>query len=180
MKMIDLTCARCEKRFQKETKEFTRQTKKGKTKFFCSLSCFCFARNEIHPPKGNIQNLVSNNRKDEYTPYRWFVLRAEHRAKNKNRDCNITVEFLKELWGKQKGICPLSGWELNLPKDTRIGWKTSDPKNASLDRVDSSKGYVEGNVRFIAVMANFCKQVFTDEDVINFCKAVTRNHPCPT
>lgn len=176
MKMIDLNCAWCGKQFQKEKREFDRQTKKGKTRFFCSISCYYFTRNKEHPPKGNPQNLVANNRRDEYTPFRWFILRAEHRAKKKNRECNVTVEFLKKLWEEQEGICPLSGWELILPKDTRMAWKTSNPKNASLDRIDSSKGYIEGNVRFVAVMANLCKQAFADENVVSFCKAVATKH----
>tara|TARA_X000000950_G_scaffold234904_1_gene285076 strand:+ start:286 stop:492 length:207 start_codon:yes stop_codon:yes gene_type:complete len=47
---------------------------------------------------------------------------------------------------------------------------------ASLDRVNSSKGYVKDNVRFIAVIANYCKHSFSDDEVKLFCKAVVENN----
>ena len=50
------------------------------------------------------------------------------------------------------------------------------PYTASLDRIDSEKGYVKENVRFVAVIANFSKNKFSDEDVIDFCEAVTQVH----
>lgn len=63
-----------------------------------------------------------------------------------------------------------------LPLGTAIGWMEQDPSNASLDRIDNSKGYIEGNVRFVALMANLARQSFTDEQMIAFCKAVATNN----
>jgi hypothetical protein len=102
-------------------------------------------------------------------------LRGEYRSKHKKYDCNLTVQYLKQLWEKQKGICPFTGQELILPKNTTKPWEQALPMNASLDRLDNSKGYVEGNVRFIAFMANIARQSFTDEQLIDFCKTVTEN-----
>jgi len=45
----------------------------------------------------------------------------------------------------------------------------SSPWKPSLDRIDNTKGYVEGNVRFVVSMANMCRNKFDDEDVISFC-----------
>ncbi len=171
MKTITLECANCGKPFEKLTKEYNRQIKQGKTRFFCDLSCVCFKRNEENPPPGNIANLTGR-KKDEYTPFRWFVLRAEYRDKRKKNGCNLSTEYLKNLWEEQKGVCPLTGWQLKLPAGTDIAWIEPSPSNASLDRIDNSKGYVEGNVRFIAYMANIARQSFSDEQLIDFCKAV--------
>jgi hypothetical protein len=41
-----------------------------------------------------------------------------------------------------------------------------------LDRIDHSKGYIEGNVRFVACIANYARNAFTDEDLQEFCEAV--------
>ena len=82
------------------------------------------------------------------------------------------MESLKEIWDSQQGICPLTGWKLELPtqsKQYRLHIKT-----ASLDRIDNSKGYILGNVRFVSVMFNFARNNFSDEDVIEFAQAVTR------
>ena len=83
------------------------------------------------------------------------------------------MKDLKNIWEQQKGICPLTGWELKLP-DTTDGWKNPpDIRRASLDRIDSSRPYEIGNIRFISVIANYAKNSFTDQEVIEFCKAVS-------
>jgi hypothetical protein len=77
------------------------------------------------------------------------------------------------LWESQNGICPFTGWQLELPKWTN-GWtEKQKPQRASLDRIDCSKGYIQGNVRFISVIANYARNSFDDKEVIEFCKAVT-------
>ena len=43
---------------------------------------------------------------------------------------------------------------------------------ASLDRIDSSKGYVEGNVQWVHKMINMSKQQYSQEEFIDMCKAV--------
>lgn len=82
-----------------------------------------------------------------------ILLRSEYRDRNNKCGCDLTIEYIKQIWDDQNGICPLTGWALILPQGTAKGWETSDPSNASLDRIDPSKGYVKGNVRFIAYMA---------------------------
>jgi len=171
-KTIKLNCVNCNKEFEKVAKEYRRQIKKGNARFFCTGSCAATKINSEIPRIGNPQFLIADNRKDEYTPFRWFVLRGEYRNKKKGYGCDITPEYLKELWEKQQGTCPLTGWNLILPIDTRIGFSEKSIKNASLDRIDNSIGYMQGNVRFVAVMANLARQDFTDEQVIEFCKAV--------
>lgn len=80
------------------------------------------------------------------------------------------------LFEKQAGKCPVTGWEMILPDSTRKGWDGgNNPRNASLDRIDNDKGYVEGNVRFVSLIANMARQTFTDEQVVEFCKAVNKN-----
>jgi len=171
-KTIDIECANCGKTFQKIAREHRRQIKNGKTRFFCGLSCTCHKRNEEHPRPGLIDNLVSDNRRDKLTPFRWFILRAEYRDRTKNYGCDITTEYLKQLWEQQKGICPFTGWNLNLPEDTGRCFIEQSTANASLDRIDNSIGYVQGNVRFISVMANLARNKFSDEQLIEFCEAV--------
>ena len=107
MKTIQLSCGACAKLFEKTLKEHTRQLKRGRTQFFCSLSCsarICLA------PHGKInpQNL-KRGRGDEFSPYRFFLKQATKRSKyNKTRTCDIDLDYLKTLWEEQKGICPLT------------------------------------------------------------------------
>ncbi|MEO1764581.1 MAG: hypothetical protein AAFR83_22070, partial [Cyanobacteria bacterium J06629_18] len=55
-----------------------------------------------------------------------------------------------------------SDWENNI----------LHPKTASLDRIDSCKGYVFGNVQFVSLMANYAKRDFLEEELLRFCEAV--------
>lgn len=93
-------------------------------------------------------------------------------ASEKKYGCNITPEYIKEIWDNQSGICPFTGWKLKLPIDLTIGFAEKNPANASIDRIDNSIGYMQGNVRFVAIMANLARQSFTDEQVIDFGKAI--------
>lgn len=173
MKTIKLICATCSKEFDKNLREYKRQIKKENTRFFCSLSCVCIKRNEENPSIGNVEHFHGKTKKkDQYTPFRWYVLRGQYRDRKKKYGCDITIEYLKQLWEDQMGICPFTGWTLILPQGTDKAWHISSPHNASLDRIDNSKGYMQDNVRFISVMANLARQDFTDEQLVDFCKAV--------
>ncbi len=57
---------------------------------------------------------------------------------------SITIEFLWELFKSQNGKCALSNESLNF----RTKVKSSDG-TASLDRIDSSKGYTIDNVQWV-------------------------------
>jgi hypothetical protein len=175
-KTIDITCANCGKIFQKIAKEHKRQIKNGNNRFFCNLSCSAFTRNAENPPPGNPQNLIADNRRDQYTFFKWFVNHAKSRNKERKnkREFNITVEFLKKLWEEQNRICPFTGWNLILPIDSE-GHLHFNLKNASLDRIDNAIGYIEGNVRFVCVIANLARNKFIDDQLIEFCKAVANN-----
>ncbi|MBR8835562.1 MAG: hypothetical protein DSM106950_16500 [Stigonema ocellatum SAG 48.90 = DSM 106950] len=114
-----------------------------------------------------------NHRRDEHSPFRQHLKLARRRMKTHGRECTITLEYLKELWERQSGRCPYTGWELDNP-ETTAHWDVYElhPKRASLDRIDSSVGYVPGNVQFVSVIANFGKRDFPEEKLLEFCQAV--------
>lgn len=86
-------------------------------------------------------------------------------AEKRNLEFNITIEYLWNIWKQQNGKCALSGLELNL---NRI------KGTASVDRIDSSKGYVEGNVQWIHKHLNKMKMEFSQDYFINFCNIVSK------
>jgi hypothetical protein len=174
---IDLVCSECETPFKKALGEYNRRLKLNPNpKFFCNHTCAAGASNrERHPSsyRPRTEHLVASNRRDALTPFRWFVARAYYRRHKKG--CGITAAFLSQLWEAQGGACPVTGWALRLPSNT-AGWPEGrDPRNASLDRIDPTRGYVEGNVRFVACIFNYARNTFTDDDVRKFCEAVVHN-----
>lgn len=177
----ELICPECNSQFEKLNKEISRQRKKKGENilFFCSQSCATTYHNkhsdkirERYESHKGVIPFGFENGVDEYSPYRYFL----RKANNRNKECDLDLPYLKELWEKQNGICSLSGIKMKLPATGKEweGWG-NDPDKPSLDRIDSSKGYTKGNVRFITYMANMCKSTWTDEQVIEFCKATANN-----
>jgi hypothetical protein len=114
------------------------------------------------------------NRQDAFSPFRYFM----RKARNRKHETDLDLPYLKALWETQGGRCALSGIEMVLPRNT-LAWEkqTDDPWKPSLDRIDSSKGYTMGNVRYVTVMANLAKSRFSDEQLRRFCQAVAANSP---
>jgi hypothetical protein len=110
-----------------------------------------------------------NAKRNELTPFK----RAWKLALRREPLSNLTLNHLKEVWDRQAGICPYTGWNLILPA-SKIGFGefSKSPKRASLDRIDSAKGYEIGNVQFVSIIANYAKNTFTHEEMVEFCKAV--------
>lgn len=84
-------------------------------------------------------------------------------ALTRDIEFNVSLEYLWNLWKSQHNICAITGDTLDSIKD------------ASLDRIDSLKGYVEGNVQWVTSRANISKHTMTMEELYDFCKKVL-NH----
>lgn len=80
---------------------------------------------------------------------------------------NITKEYIWDLFNKQNGKCALTGIELKFPTN----WKDK-AYNASLDRIDSGEGYIEGNVQWVHKDINIMKNRFSQEYFIKMCTLV--------
>lgn len=77
------------------------------------------------------------------------------------------------LWEKQKGVCPYTGIKLKLAEYKA---NHNDPiYTASLDRIDSNKGYIKGNVQFISTAINYMKNNMSNEDTIKLCKIIAKH-----
>lgn len=66
-------------------------------------------------------------------------------AKSRNLEVSITIEDAWNLFIYQNRKCALSGIDLIFNKICCDG----KDKTASLDRIDSSKGYIKGNIQWI-------------------------------
>jgi hypothetical protein len=99
--------------------------------------------------------------------------------KKKNSSIDFDIEYLKEVWDSQDGICPFAGVKMSLRtmKDSLKSRVT--PYSASVDRIDNSVGYVRGNIRFVCHMANIARNKYSDEQVIEFCRLVASHQEKP-
>jgi hypothetical protein len=91
-------------------------------------------------------------------------------AKKRNKSFSLTPEYIWELYKKQNGKCALSGLPISFIEE---GKNLSESKgNASLDRIDSSLGYIEGNVQWTHKHINSMKNEYSAEYFIKLCKEV--------
>lgn len=91
-------------------------------------------------------------------------------ARHRGIAFNITKE---EAWAKyeaQAGCCALTNWPIDF--HIREGTETT----ASLDRIDSSKGYTLDNVQWVHKDVNRMKQSFSEERLLELCRAVVGHH----
>ena len=101
-----------------------------------------------------------------------FYSNVKRGAKSRNIDFNITIEYLWELLLKQGYKCALSGLDLQFGEKR----KDNQNKSISLDRIDSSVGYIYGNVQFIHKHINIMKNKFDESYFIELCKNITNEN----
>ena len=170
MGVIQVKCYQCDLLFDRRIADYNR-TKRQKQRHFCSRSCSAIYRNKHFPNSGNPANLNIGSDLDKYSPFRYFInaakrRRSEHPDKDRYQEIDITLDYLLKLWGEQRGICPYSGHDMVLPP--KMGANRSSPLCASLDRIDPSKGYIQGNVQFVTQFVNFGKNRYSHDDVVKF------------
>lgn len=167
---VELTCPTCNEKYLKDKSEYIRNLQKNRISY-CSLNCSAKASYVNKLPlekKGNYDiSKHCNNNKDEYTDFKYVFAILKRRMR---KECNVSLHDLKEIWEYQKGICPYTGIQLKL---ITHGYKFQDISDerfeiASLDRIDSSKGYEKGNLCFVSIMVNFMKNNMSVESTVKF------------
>lgn len=94
------------------------------------------------------------------------------RAKRKNIEFNITPKYMWELFVKQDQKCAISGVVITLSESRR----TDQIMTASIDRIDPTKGYIEGNVQWVHVTINYMKHALTNDEFLDWCKIVVNKN----
>lgn len=92
-----------------------------------------------------------------------LLITARRRAKIHSFDFNLTKKHITELYRAQNGLCALSGRTLSA---------VSGPDLISLDRINSSLGYVQGNVELTTWRVNCMKSNMSNDDFIAACRDV--------
>lgn len=165
MGQIKVTCANifCGKEFDRKESEFNRNLKANR-KIFCSLTCQRIDVNMIH---GESLDCVKSDK--QTISHMADILKKCKRRNNANdrmryrrNGGNISIKLIDliRLWNNQKGICVYSKVNLILSTEASPIYK------ASLDRIDSLKGYEIGNIQFISSAMNLMKNTMPHEDVL--------------
>jgi hypothetical protein len=115
---------------------------------------------------------IVNNTKPHYTynqlKLSWFY-GFQRGAEARGIKWDIEVEDVWGLYEKQDRVCKLSG----LP----IGWADIGRNHtASIDRIDSNKGYVLSNIQLVHKDVNVMKNKYTQNYFISTCHLVAKRN----
>lgn len=89
--------------------------------------------------------------------------RFKKSALSRGLEWGLTIE---DMYENYNGKCALTGWEISLSYSNNT---------ASLDRIDSSIGYVLGNIQWVHVIVNMAKGKLTQGKFIDMCKSISSN-----
>jgi hypothetical protein len=92
----------------------------------------------------------------------------KQRALDNKIEFSISIEYIWQVFLDQDRKCKLSGISLYLGPGKK--------RNASLDRIDSSKGYTKENVQWVHKDINKMKQNLKEEYFIRMCEYVTKHN----
>lgn len=104
--------------------------------------------------------------KDVYYHYCKDVLKRDKRG----LESNVTPEYLKYLLEEiQRNKCNITGLPIRIfnKKESKTLYGS-----ASLDRIDSSIGYVEGNVQWVCLGVNYMKMNFSNDELIETIRLI--------
>ena len=96
-------------------------------------------------------------------PYSWFSKYFER--KGKKRTGNISIEEVYDIWILQNKKCALSGLDIDFIKRNK-------GITASIDRIDSNKEYVLGNIQLVHKDVNLMKNKFNQDYFVDMCKKI--------
>lgn len=95
----------------------------------------------------------------------FLIYQISQSAKVRNMSYELKPEFLWDLFLNQSRKCKLSGRQINFGHN---GATTT----ASLDRIDSKKGYTEDNVQWVHKDVNIIKNKYSESYFIELCSDI--------
>ena len=124
----------------------------------------CEVNNDIRNSKLTENDSISKILKSRFNS-------ATVRSKNRNIDINISILDIENLWKNQDGKCAIS--KINMSTSVSRG---RDKFSISLDRIDSSKGYIVGSIQLVCDIVNRMKLDTIELEFVSLCKTIYMNN----
>lgn len=124
-----------------------------------------------------LKNSIENGDFEFYIRRRIGTIKS--RAEKRNLDFDLDIEYLVDLWKKQNGRCFYSNIPMNnsMKKDGFQSWD-----GPSLDRIETTNGYVKGNVVWCTFGINSFKQSLSLQSFEDMVKSINwwyeKTPPC--
>ncbi len=124
-----------------------------------SKSCGCLRHDMFH--KG-YKDISAN-----------YWTRKAREADSRGLEFTITQKEVWDLYEKQNRKCAYTGIEIRFYCDSN----KPELNTASIDRIDSFKGYTLDNIKIVHKSINLCKNWIPEEEFIALCNLVSLNNP---
>jgi len=122
-----------------------------------------------------VKSKRNKTRLDQYSSFKYSLNKARSRSKSRGETTDLTLEYLKEIWENQKGLCSYTNIKMEMPRSSQDEDIKKSPTKLSLDRIDPNIGYIQGNVEFVCYCVNVMKNDFTKDQMITFINQIKKN-----
>lgn len=122
-------------------------------------SCGCYRKERQRPT--NISAIRSTFNKLKKT------------AKIRNISFNLEPQDIAEAYDKQEKKCFYTGVYVFFTNHLSYARLL---QNASIDRIDNSKGYTKDNIQIVHKLVNRLRNCLSNEEFINICNLISLNH----
>lgn len=124
-----------------------------------SCGCLLHRKKESSPSWSGYKGISGN----------WWSSHVKRSSsKRADLELSITKEYAWDLFEKQGRKCALTGLDIIISDDLT--------NTASVDRIDSSLGYIEGNIQWVHKDINYMKRNYSMEYFIEMCKLIAENN----
>jgi hypothetical protein len=93
-----------------------------------------------------------------------FLQNAKKSAEKRQQEFSLTVSDIVDCWNSQSSICAYSGRLMTL--------EAGNLNTVSIERIDSSQGYIPANTILVCQAINRMKSNFEFNDFYDLCKDV--------
>lgn len=150
--MIWLCHCFCGKELKASTNRLARKDRSVK-------SCGCVRRGKTNPLYSGCGDLTGAK-----------FAHIQGSARRRKIVFSISIQEAWNLLVSQNELCALTGRRIKLVPEYKA--RSGDPSTASLDRIDSSKGYILGNVQWVHKIVNQMKWALSSDEFLEWCDAV--------
>lgn len=178
-KQTDKTCIKCDVLLTEENwKRYNRLGYVNKCNSCLNAEKLAWSNawNKSHRAEATVRSNRHKAKMRLTDPVKWRARSAygdcRKRAIKQGMPYDLTPKFVLQLM-REAIVCPYFGWTL-----THAAGKARTL--ASLDRIDSAKGYTQDNVKVISYLANLMKSFATEEELLAFANGVQRLHAAST
>lgn len=89
----------------------------------------------------------------------------------------VTIEYLFQLGEQQDWKCNVSGLPLEFVRGgSTHGGRYLNPYSCSIDRIDSTKGYIINNVQLVCAAVNDMKSSYMYDTLVHFAKHIVEQN----